>query len=379
MDSTNQKKLERISYTMAPGGENHRDNQFIGVEPVLGTGLTAKDVKDIAEYCEGIGFTVEYLDFKEISGIPETLEYTKFTDSGKEVEDAAACVIRNFIDTATSDEIYRESIVDEWDNKYLDPKQYKTLKDDSGKIIRSTHPITGKSQIVKINWKLDSEGNVLRDSKGNPLKNGSVQPGVVKNKHARSNLCLRPGPTALDLRKWCKKKYGRDWRKKDKKKRLEEAKIALDVNQEPNYERGMGRIVDLRKKEALNSVVNDITTKFNEILEASGSESRIVINVVEGNRYFDRKKTGIGFHGDTERVVVICLTIGGGGQYPIVWRWFHKGKIQGEPIEVFLNDGDLYIMSEKAVGTDWMRNKSGYTLRHAAGAKKYLKLKEIWL
>ena len=48
MDSTNQKKLERISYTMAPGGENHRDNQFIGVEPVLGTGLTAKDVKDIA-------------------------------------------------------------------------------------------------------------------------------------------------------------------------------------------------------------------------------------------------------------------------------------------------------------------------------------------
>jgi len=46
---------------------------------------------------------------------------------------------------------------------------------------------------------------------------------------------------------------------------------------------------------------------------------------------------------------------------------------------VFLNDGDLYIMSEKAVGTDWMRNKSGYTLRHAAGAKKYLKLKEIWL
>jgi hypothetical protein len=35
-----------------------------------------------------------------------------------------------------------------------------------------------------------------------------------------------------------------------------------------------------------------------------------------------------------------------------------------------LNHGDLYVMSEKAVGQDWKR-KVIPTLRHAAGAKKY--------
>ena len=38
-----------------------------------------------------------------------------------------------------------------------------------------------------------------------------------------------------------------------------------------------------------------------------------------------------------------------------------------------LNTGDIYIMSEKAVGSDW-RKSSMYTLRHAAGSNKYLSL-----
>ena len=38
-----------------------------------------------------------------------------------------------------------------------------------------------------------------------------------------------------------------------------------------------------------------------------------------------------------------------------------------------LNTGDIYIMSEKAVGSDW-RKSSMYTLRHAAGCNKYLSL-----
>jgi hypothetical protein len=33
-----------------------------------------------------------------------------------------------------------------------------------------------------------------------------------------------------------------------------------------------------------------------------------------------------------------------------------------------LNDGDMYIMSEKAVGTDW-KKKNICTLRHSAGIK----------
>ena len=45
-----------------------------------------------------------------------------------------------------------------------------------------------------------------------------------------------------------------------------------------------------------------------------------------------------------------------------------------EVINIGLNDGDVYIMSEKAVGADW-KLRSKYTIRHAAGAKKYLSLK----
>jgi len=41
-----------------------------------------------------------------------------------------------------------------------------------------------------------------------------------------------------------------------------------------------------------------------------------------------------------------------------------------------LNHGDMYVMSEKATGWDW-KYRSRATLRHAAGADKYLKLKSL--
>jgi len=50
--------------------------------------------------------------------------------------------------------------------------------------------------------------------------------------------------------------------------------------------------------------------------------------------------------------------------------WFHQSKPISEPIIFNLNHGDMYIMSEKAVGTDWKKS-SKITLRHAAGCKKY--------
>ena len=57
---------------------------------------------------------------------------------------------------------------------------------------------------------------------------------------------------------------------------------------------------------------------------AIGSKTKVLINVVEGKIYYDLKKTGIGFHGDTQRVVVICLSIGC-WNYPMRWQWFKDG------------------------------------------------------
>jgi hypothetical protein len=39
-----------------------------------------------------------------------------------------------------------------------------------------------------------------------------------------------------------------------------------------------------------------------------------------------------------------------------------------------LNHGDIYIMSDKAVGYDWKKRKIP-TLRHAAGCKKFFNIK----
>ena len=92
--------------------------------------------------------------------------------------------------------------------------------------------------------------------------------------------------------------------------------------------------------------------------------------IVEGNMYEDPEKNGIGAHGDTERKCVACARIG--AAMPMKFGWFYKWKMVGKSYETIINGGDLYFMSEKAVGSDW-KSSSIFTLRHAAGAKKYLK------
>lgn len=88
----------------------------------------------------------------------------------------------------------------------------------------------------------------------------------------------------------------------------------------------------------------------------------------EGNLYYDSKKTGIGYHGDTERRKVIGVRLG--KEMTIHYMWYRDSKPAGVNMSMKLNPGDIYCMSEKAVGTDWMKKKI-YTLRHAAGASIY--------
>ena len=159
------------------------------------------------------------------------------------------------------------------------------------------------------------------------------------------------------------------------KKARENKMFVKGMTQKADYINGKGTIEDVNKMPFLKLAVDILQRQISESLIACGSKTQIKINVVEGNRYYDLKKTGIGFHGDTERVVVICLTIGGGGGYPMRFQWFKDGMPIGNSIDLALNDGDVYIMSEKAVGADW-KLRSKYTLRHAAGADKYRSLKK---
>lgn len=150
--------------------------------------------------------------------------------------------------------------------------------------------------------------------------------GRVVNKHARHNLC-----------------FG-------------------DFSQEPDYKNGLGRVV------SFNDV--PLTKKIRELLpNYLGNKAEDL--QAEGNYYYNALKCGIGMHGDSERRIVVAVRLG--ESIPLVYNWFVNSEPIGQKIELILNHGDMYVMSEKAVGTDW-KKKSILTLRHAAGSSKYTTL-----
>jgi len=90
----------------------------------------------------------------------------------------------------------------------------------------------------------------------------------------------------------------------------------------------------------------------------------------EGNHYFE-KRSGIGFHGDAERKIVVCLSLGSGATLRYQWRAPSSSMPFGEPVDVAVQHGDVYIMSEKATGNDWMSRRK-YRVVHGAGASAYI-------
>ena len=138
-----------------------------------------------------------------------------------------------------------------------------------------------------------------------------------------------------------------------------------DEDQEPNYQDGKGRIVSWRHI--------PLTQRIREKI-AEWTEDELLNG--EANYYYDISKCGIGFHGDGERKKVFAARMGpftGGvaeGSMPLYYQWYMNSKAVGDAIKLDLYDGDMYMMSEKAVGFDWLKKKIP-TLRHATGCKKY--------
>lgn len=129
---------------------------------------------------------------------------------------------------------------------------------------------------------------------------------------------------------------------------------------EPDYENKKGRIVNWLDIPITKVIYDNLETYFGpKALNLMG----------EGNYYYDIEQCGIGYHGDSERRKVIGIRLG--ANMPLFYQWFHRGESIGNRIEVNLKGGDIYIMSEKAVGTDW-KKKTIYTLRHAAGCNKFV-------
>ena len=157
------------------------------------------------------------------------------------------------------------------------------------------------------------------------------------------------------------------------------------IEQKADYENKKGTIVDWTKLRDFNRVLEELFELINSVTEGKAEGL-----IAEGNRNRKNKvvkgkskkvNNGIGWHGDAERRKVVCICIGG-VDYCMKWQWFYKHRpLNNETFEVSLNSGDIYIMSEEAVGQKW-KSSSIYTLRHCAGPDSdspYVQYKKEWI
>ena len=132
-----------------------------------------------------------------------------------------------------------------------------------------------------------------------------------------------------------------------------------EEDQEPDYENKKGTIVAF----ANVPILAYMREMWGEVMGPVGRNL-----MCEGNYYYDVKKCYIGYHGDTERRKVIGVRLG--ADFSLKYRWYHNCEAKTEKFELMLGHGDMYIMSDKAVGWDW-KKRSQWTLRHAAGDDKH--------
>ena len=91
--------------------------------------------------------------------------------------------------------------------------------------------------------------------------------------------------------------------------------------------------------------------------------------------YEDISTKGYKLKGDMDRNIKVVVHIG--NIIPIEFQWYRFSKSTdgyvkvGNAINIELNNGDIYILSEKAIGNDCNR-KSVLSIRHSLGIK-YLK------
>ena len=134
-----------------------------------------------------------------------------------------------------------------------------------------------------------------------------------------------------------------------------------DFSQKADYEQKKGTVHNFEQIDLLNIIrkyLNKIGPNFMNMN-------------AEGNWYYNLVDCGIGMHGDVERKKVLGVRLGHNSMN-LCFKWFQNSKRIGKLFEVILNPGDMYIMSEKAAGGDWMK-KTIKTLRHCCGGEKWMK------
>jgi hypothetical protein len=133
-----------------------------------------------------------------------------------------------------------------------------------------------------------------------------------------------------------------------------------DFHKHPDIPNGAPTVVDFASTPEMKKLRESLPAFFG---------AWAVLLVAETNFYTDvaRREVGIGFHGDGERRVVVGVRLGEAST-PLRFQWYHRFLPIAEEVAIELRDGDMYVLSDKAVGFDWKRS-SIPTLRHGTGRK----------
>ncbi len=120
-----------------------------------------------------------------------------------------------------------------------------------------------------------------------------------------------------------------------------------DEGQEPDYVNGVSRVVPYDET-LLTSELRDYLCTLCPLF--AGMDMKC-----EGNYYY-AKSCGIGYHGDTQRKVILGVRLG--KTMSLCYHWYKECSRLGERITLELEHGDLFLMTEKAAGFDWKNDRS---------------------
>jgi hypothetical protein len=205
-----------------------------------------------------------------------------------------------------SDDLDCETIIVNLNDLIEDDQTRKKTSDAKLLIVKN-----GINKLVNVDKLFEEQQNLEKDTQ-------AYMYGRIVNKKARHNLCFS------------------------------------DFSQVADFENKKGTVYNFKDIKILNKLRRKLG-KIHHLFENLQCE---------GNYYYDINKTYIGFHGDSEREIVIGCRLG--ESFPLYYQWYYKGNKVGKLYKYSLDHGDIYFMSDKAVGRDWKKSNI-YTLRHAAG------------
>ena len=137
--------------------------------------------------------------------------------------------------------------------------------------------------------------------------------------------------------------------------------VYADFAQEPDIPAGRGTVVDF--------ATTPLMAALRAALPAAlGEWARGLIAETNWYQKVSDARVGIGFHGDTERRIVVGVRLGEAST-PLRFQCYVKSLPVSEETSIELAHGDLYVMSDRAVGWNWKSDLCNPTFRHGTGRK----------